>query len=159
MFTFNHRGLLVPETIIISSVDEFEKQFVINLYGDNRQKLFERYKTYCADLKRVCSNQAITQWIDGSYVTKARNPADIDLVFFLDYETVKTKETELKQFVYPQSIEQYGIDGYLIVNYADDSKYAHTSNADKAYWIDHFGKTKPNRLSKRIPKGFLEIII
>ena len=159
MLTFNQKGLLIPETIIHSSLDEFEREFAIKLSEGKRRELFEQYKIYCNELKIVCNNKAIVQWIDGSYVTKSKNPSDIDLVFFLDYETAKIKEKDLKQFIYPQSMASYGIDGYIIVIYPDDSTYAHNTKADKAYWMDHFGKTKPNRLRKKIPKGFLEIII
>ncbi|WP_184543888.1 DUF6932 family protein [Mucilaginibacter sp. FT3.2] len=157
MLTFNNRGLLIPENIIPSTLEEFEIEFAIN--EDKRSQLFEQYKLYCHSLKAVCDNKPITQWIDGSYVTKSKNPSDIDLVFFLDHETVKTKEKELKQFIYPQSMALYGIDAYIIVIYPHNNKYAYHTDADKAYWIDHFGNTKPNRSRKKIPKGFLEIII
>ncbi len=159
MLTFNLKGLLTPATIIKSSLDEFESEFAISLNEGKRTYLFEQYKLYYNDLKTLCNNLPIIQWIDGSYVTKDKNPSDIDLVFFLDYETAKAKQNELKQFIYPQSLATYGVDAYIIVIYPDDSKYAHGSKADKAYWLQHFGNTKPNRQRKKIPKGFLEIIV
>lgn len=159
MLTFSHNGLLTPETLIPSSVEEFEIEFVSNLDFGNRKILFEQYKVYCRDLKLLCDNKTITQWIDGSYVTKSKTPSDIDLIFFLDFETVQSNEKDLKQFIYPQSLTKYGVDAYIVVIYPTDHKRAYISNADKAYWMDHFGKTKPNRSRKKIRKGFLEIII
>jgi len=159
MIVFNHRGLLIPETIIPSTLSEFEVEFAVKLSDGKRKELFDQFKLYCNDLKAVCGNKPIVQWIDGSYVTKSKNPSDIDLVFFLDYETAREKENELKQFIYPQSIAKYGIDGYIVVVYPDKSKHEYISTADRAYWVNQFGNTKPTRSHKKIPKGFLEIII
>jgi hypothetical protein len=159
MLKFNFRGLLVPETIISSSIEELENEFVIKLNDGKRKELFEQYKLYCKNLKAFYGNKTLIQWVDGSYVTKNKNPSDIDLVFFIDYETAKLNEKELRAFVYPESKEIYGIDGYMIIVYPNGSKYNHFTTGDRAYWIDHFGKTKLNRQMKRIPKGFLEIIV
>lgn len=159
MLKFNFRGLLIPETIISSSVEELENEFAIKLNGGKRKELFEKYKLYCKNLKAFYGNKILIQWVDGSYVTQNKNPSDIDLVFFIDYEIAKLNEKELKEFVYPKSKDTYGIDGYMIVVYPNDSKYKNFTSGDRAYWMDHFCKTKLNRQMKRIPKGFLEIIV
>jgi hypothetical protein len=159
MLKFNFRGLLVPETIISSSMEELENEFAIKLNEGKRTELFEQYKLCCKNLKAFYGNKILIQWVDGSYVTQTKNPSDIDLVFFIDYETAKLNEKELREFVYPQSKGIYGIDGYMIVVYPKGSKYENFTSGDRAYWIDHFSKTKLNRQMRRIPKGFLEIIL
>ncbi|HZY39184.1 MAG TPA: hypothetical protein VFE53_21155 [Mucilaginibacter sp.] len=150
---------MIPETIISSSIEELEHEFVIKLNDEKRKELFEQYKLYCKNLKALYGNKILIQWIDGSYVTLRKNPSDIYLVFFIDYEIAKSNKKELKEFVYPQSKDKYGIDGYMVVVYPDDSKYKNFTIGDCAYWVNHFGKTKQNRQMKRIPKGFLEIIV
>jgi hypothetical protein len=159
MLKFNFRGLLVPETVISSTMDEMENEFSIKQNDGKRQELFEQYKIYCKNLKALYGNKILIQWVDGSYVTLNKNPSDIDLVFFIDYEIVKLNEKELREFVYPKSKETYGIDGYMIVVYPQGSNYINFTSGDRAYWMDHFGKTKLTRQRKRIPKGFLEIIV
>ena len=154
MLKFNFRGLLTPETIISSSVEELESEFAIKLDDGKRKELFEQYKLYCKNLKTFYGNKILIQWVDGSYVTRTKNPSDIDLVFFIDYETAKSNEKELREFVYPKSKDIYGIDGYMIVVYPGNSKYINFTSSDRAYWMDHFGKTKLNRQMRRIPKGF-----
>lgn len=140
-------------------MEELENEFVIKLNNGKRKELFEQYKLYCKNLKAFYDNKILIQWVDGSYVTQNKNPSDIDLVFFIDYETAKLNEKELREFVYPKSKDIYGIDGYMIVVYPNDSKYKNFTSGDRAYWMDHFCKTKLNRQMRRIPKGFLEIIV
>ncbi|TFF36006.1 DUF6932 family protein [Mucilaginibacter psychrotolerans] len=133
MFDFNQRGLLIPETTIACSLAAFEAEFVIRPNIEKRRYLFEQYKLYCNDLKVVCGNSDIKQWIDGSYVTKNKNPLDIDIVSFIDYDIVKAKEKALKQFIYPNSVHGYGIDGYIVVVHSSESKLFYITEADKAY--------------------------
>jgi len=140
-------------------MEELEYEFAIKLNDGKRKELFEQYKLYCKNLKIFYNNKILIQWVDGSYVTKSKNPSDIDLVFFIDYESAKLNEKELTEFVYPKSKEVYGIDGYMIIVYPHNSKYSNFTTGDRAYWMDHFSKTKLNRQMKRIPKGFLEIIV
>jgi hypothetical protein len=110
-------------------------------------------------LKALCDNAILTQWVDGSYVTQNKNPSDIDLVTLIDYNIVKAKEKELIKFIFPQSMETYQLDAYIIAVHTVHSKSYFITEADRSYWIDQFGKTKPIRSRKRHPKGFLEIII
>jgi len=159
MLQFNDRGFLIPETIIKSSFNEFKDEFSINLKEGKREELFKLYKLYCKDLKTLCDNNELTQWIDGSYVTLSKNPSDIDLVTLIDYNIVKAKEKELKKFIFPQSMEIYQMDAYIIPIHPEHDKSHFITQADCAYWIDQFGKTKPTKNRKRIPKGFIEIII
>jgi len=78
----------------------------------------------------------------------------------VDFEIAKLYQAELKKFLYPESVGKYGVDGYIIVTYSEGSESQQaTTKADVAFWLDHFGRTKPNRQRKRAPKGFLEIIV
>jgi hypothetical protein len=72
MFQFNPRGLLVPETIIPASLAEFKEEFSVKLNTGKRKELFEQYELYCSGLKDICGNAALTQWVDGSYISQAK---------------------------------------------------------------------------------------
>ena len=158
MLEFNDAGLLVPPTIIDSTLSEFERYFS----GDNpdniRTVLYNQYIEYIIDLKRVCAKTELKQWIDGSFVTKKSKPFDIDLVTFIDEETLKLNAERLKNFVYPGSLTNYGLDGYFIVDYPESHKNYFMYKSDCAYWIELFGRTKSDKRHKSVPKGFLEII-
>ncbi|WDF78458.1 hypothetical protein PQ469_00370 [Mucilaginibacter sp. KACC 22773] len=95
MIVFNTRGLLIPETIIPSTLSEFEVEFAVKLSDGKRKELFDQFKLYCNNLKAVCDNKAIVQWIDGSYFTKSKNPSDIDLVSFLITKQLKRRRMSL----------------------------------------------------------------
>ena len=159
MFQFNSRALLIPEGIITTTIEEFEKEFVIKPGDEKRKQLFHQYQSYCDRLKAICGNVALTQWINGSYTTKNKKPADIDVITFIHSEIVKQNAVALKSLVYPQSMAAYQVDAYIIAVYPENSKLHFASDADRLYWLDHFSKTKPNRHRKRVEKGFLEIII
>jgi hypothetical protein len=159
MLEFNHQGFLIPASMIKSNIDEFKAHFVIDSPENIRKNLYDQYKNYTDDLKAVCGEIELVQWLDGSFVTKKPKPSDIDLVTFIDIKIVETTEKELRKFIYPASLENYGIDGYIVIFYPRDHKHHSLYKSDCAYWIDHFGKTKPSRRYKRTPKGFLEIIV
>jgi len=159
MFEFNTAGLLIPTAVISSTLQEFEGCFSIDSPEDIRRKLFNQYLGYKNELKELCGKTELKQWIDGSFVTKKPKPSDIDLVTFVDFETAKLKEKELRKFIYPESLGNYGIDGYMIVIYPEGHKFHFIYQADCAYWVNQFDKTKPDKRYKRIPKGFLEIIV
>jgi hypothetical protein len=159
MLEFNTAGLLTPSSIITSTLSEFERYFAIDSPENIRRNLFDNYLNYKNELKEVCGINELKQWIDGSFVMKKARSDDIDLVSFIDFEMFESKETELKKSVYPASTVNYGLDCYLIVTYSEGHKSHFFYKSDCAYWINQFDKTKPDRKHKRIPKGFLEIIV
>ncbi len=139
MLQFNSKGLLIPETVIPSILEEFELEFVIKPDNEKRRGLFHQYQSYCDNLKTICGNISLTQWVNGSFTTKSKDPADIDLVTFIDAGIVKKNEATLRDFVYPKSMLNYQMDAYIIVIHPVDSKMHFVTNADRLYWMEHFG--------------------
>lgn len=156
MLTFNHSGLLVPDKKISSTIEELENEFVSKISSSKRREIFKAYVKYNEDFKKVCNLQELHQWINGSFVTKKNNPGDIDLVTFIDYETVSKLGTKLDNFKYPNSETFYGVDAYIIEVYPEEHKNNIRFLSDKAYWLDRFTKTRRIRGNK-LSKGFLEI--
>lgn len=155
MLKFNKSGYLVPNKPIPSGIEELEKHFVIEYSSVERSQLFEAYLRYSKDLKKLCGNTQLRQWINGSFITRnTPRPNDIDLVTFIDTTIFKKLGDKLKPFSYPNSKVNYlGVDAYII---EDKNKII---EFDKAYWHHQFDTTRRSqKTGKKLPKGFLEII-
>ncbi|MBV7533721.1 hypothetical protein [Chitinophaga sp. sic0106] len=129
-----------------------------SIHSSRRQELYNNYINYSDDLKHVLEGQPLLQWIDGSYVTQKAEPNDIDLVTFIDVELIEKAGSKLNQFKYPQSLERYGVDAYLVVRYNRENRKYPLFIGDQMYWKDLFEKTSRSRTGQKHPKGFLEII-
>lgn len=70
MLIFNSSRLWVPDPIIVSTIQEFEQEFVSNISTVKRKALFNSYVKYNEDFKKVCKLEELHQWNDGSYVAK-----------------------------------------------------------------------------------------
>ncbi|CAG5081304.1 DUF6932 family protein [Parvicella tangerina] len=160
MLTINEAGYLEPNTAIPSDLTEMEKTFVIEYSSVERSALFEMYQQYIEDLKQLCGDTPLRQWINGSFITKRKpRPSDIDMVTFIDSHTVQKLGEKLRPFVYPQSKSNYpGIDAYIVEVYPEDSNKFMLFKSDTAYWHNQFDTTRRNRQGQKEPKGFLEII-
>lgn len=156
---FDSKGNLVPNTNIKCSLQLFFETFVTNIATTKRHELFNNFELYIASLKKIIGNVTFTAWIDGSFTTKKSEPQDLDLVIFLDYELVKQMEQQLTDFKYPNSLSKFGLDAYIVVEYAREHKNYPLYIGDKMYWMDLFDKNKRNRRGVKVPKGFVEISI
>jgi hypothetical protein len=158
MIEFNGRGHIVPFLRVQSTLREFETVFVKTIHSDQRTRLFDGYCRYLEDLTKITGNGHI-QWINGGFTTRSTNPGDIDIVTFLDYNIVHQHVQTLQAFIYPESLEEYGIDAYIVTVYPDNHRYIAQTLADRAYWMNQFDSTKPNRRGNIYHKGYLEIHI
>ncbi len=158
MLHFTTKGYLTPTGNILSDLDEFRQEFVINIPTQIRKDTFDKYIIYSNALMAACGGIHILQWINGSFTTKKQEPADIDLVSFIDHKIIDINEKLFKDFVYPNSEILYGVDAYIVKMYSSNERSYIVFQADRAYWMGQFGKTRLNRLGNRYPKGFLEII-
>src|ERR1022692_4731550 len=97
MLQFNEaeQGLLIPNTVISSSIDELRHYFVDEIPTKTRTDSFEKYLSYCNELKRLLKEKSIKQWINGSFVTKLQHPNDIDIVTFVNHELIAEFKTSL----------------------------------------------------------------
>ncbi|RYX83491.1 hypothetical protein EON73_03820 [bacterium] len=157
MLNFNQSGLLVPNSIIKSNLDELYSEFVIDIPTVERKIHYDAYMTYSQALKNICYGNEITQWINGSFITKTLKPGDIDLVTFLDFKTLALLGDKINSFVYPQSEIEFKVDAYVITVYPQEDKRYIFYQSDRAYWFDKFDKTRRNKSGNKLAKGFLEI--
>lgn len=158
MLEFDTKGFLIPDNVIHSSLQELEQVFVEGMKTGERKKHFEAYLNYSKELKKLCGDIELIQWIDGSFITKKEDPNDIDLVTFVDFESTKAIHHLLDNFGKELSKTMYGVDAYIVYTYLLDDKRYFLFQSDKARWVHKFTKTKANRRGQVFKKGFLEVI-
>ena len=157
MLNFNSNGLLAPDHNIQSTLAELENIFVTAIPSIKRRELFNKYLSYSTALKQLCNNAGLIQWVDGSFVTKKPEPGDIDIVTFIDFSIVEALNDKLTDYKHPASQNIFGVDAYIVKLYPTEHKYYNLYISDSAYWMNHFNKTRRNRIGNKLQKGFLEI--
>ena len=158
MLRFDSMGLLTPNTNIATTLIELKEYFVDNIPSETRLQNYEKYIYYSTELKKLLGLESMVQWVDGSFVTSIRNPKDIDLVTFIDFESRTKLESELKRFEARGANTIYGVDAYILTVFPEDHKKSFYFQSDKAYWNERFTKTRRDNFGKKNPKGFVEII-
>lgn len=158
MINFDSKGLLVPNSNILVSLNDFKLHFVDSIPSETRLPNFEKYVKYSSDLKSLLKVDALNQWINGSFVTTLKNPKDIDLVTFIDFELRERFERELIAFEASQANVVYEVDAYIVTVFPKGHSKEFLYKSDRAYWMERFSITRRNvRTGKKYPKGFLEI--
>jgi uncharacterized protein DUF6932 len=158
MLSFDAKGLLIPDTIIVSSVSELKRHFVEDIPSVTRNGNFEKYIGYSEALKQLLSGRPLKQWINGSFVTKVSNPNDIDIVTFIDSGVVTELKEQLDNFGAKGAMDNYGVDGYILEVFPEGHPQYFFYKSDMAYWMEQFGKTRRGLDGQKSRKGFLEII-
>jgi hypothetical protein len=158
MLDFDTKGLLIPDKNIRCTIDELKTHFVDAIPSDTRLENFEKYIHYSNELKQVLGLANIKQWINGSFVTNVKNPKDIDLITFIDFDIKEKFQNELKKFEAKGSNTVYGVDAYLLTVFPENHSKRFLFESDFAYWMHRFSKTRRDITGKKNPKGFLEII-
>ena len=151
MLQFDENGNLTPYQSIETTMAEFEKTFVSNFpRSQTRPAIFENYLRYLSDLKALVGG-GFFQFLNGSFVTRKLNPADLDVVTFLDFDWIEAHETELRPFktagFYPR------VDGYFEKTYPENHPFFARYRADLAYWHQIFIRSRFQK-----PKGFIKLI-
>jgi hypothetical protein len=155
---FDAQGMLIPNRNIEIALSDFKFHFVDSIPSDTRNLNFEKYIRYSNELKDLLQVQALKQWINGSFVTSVKNPRDIDLVTFIDYELRLKYKHELEKFEAPSANNIYDVDAYIVTVFPENHSKAFLFESDQAYWMARFTMTRRNlRTGKKYPKGFLEI--
>ncbi len=157
MLTFNQRGLLIPNYNLPSSLDELEAVFIQQIGTPERQRLFEGYLTYLTSLRDTLPGGPFVQWVDGSFTTHEPRPRDVDVVNFISFDVVERCHEKLQFLKYLDSVQRFGVDGYVVSVFPPDHRLYALYVSDRAYWMDKFDKTERNRRGIIHPKGFLEL--
>lgn len=155
---FEENGNLYPYEAIITDLSTFKVFFVDNFpHSITRRELYANYLRYNSELKNLLGIDFI-QWINGSFVTTKENPNDIDFVSFIPHEIMEKYEQELDEF-WSFSLENKGLDAYLLATYSADHSFYPAVEIQKTRWITRFSYTKPEQNTMVLNKGFIQIII
>lgn len=156
MIELNHRGLIVPDTNVFSTIQELATTFVMNKPTIQRKELFRKYSEYMTEMYRLLGDMPFVQWIDGSFTTAAPSPHDIDIITFINFDIVAELGEELTPFKYPLSLI-YGMDAYIVRVFPPEHRSFALYIGDWHYWLDRFSKTERNRRGNVYRKGFIEV--
>lgn len=116
-FKFDKKGFIAPPDTYDLSVEEFQMIFVDDfLDSETRLMLFNSYQIYTERMRKEITD-TFTQWIGGSFTTQKRNPRDIDLVSFIQYETYEEKSQLLEEKFRKNTFREYGLDAYIVSHY------------------------------------------
>jgi hypothetical protein len=115
---------------------------------EHRTDLLLNFVQFFKQFKRLGLSAEI--WIDGSFATFAPDPADIDIVFFMDETLIPDlSETQLKLYD-----KLFMNRKFIKTLYKLEVFYARQSNAvDKTRWQDLFG----NYYDGKTPKGIFRL--
>ena len=158
MLNFDEYGFLTPNKVIQSTYEELVDEFVNNIPSENRKDIFNKYVNYSKELKKLCNDMEIKQWINGSFTTKKSNPNDIDFISFIEFSIFEQNVTAFSKFSYPNSMINFGVDAYLVIVYPIEDVLYFNTKSDTLHWLHQFCQTATNKRGIKKPKGFLEII-
>ena len=101
---------------------------------------------------------SLLQWVDGTFVTQIENPNDIDIVTFLDHNTIEKNRLLLNDFGVRGAWIKFGVDAYIQEVFPANHPNHFFFKSDELYWTHKFGQTRRDSNGRRNKKGFLEII-
>ncbi|MEM1328542.1 MAG: hypothetical protein AAGI23_21480 [Bacteroidota bacterium] len=148
-FTFDANGNLTPYRLIECSLGEFIS-FIKSFDENNvRHGLYESYTAFLDIFQQEITTN-FYQIIDGGFVSKKRNPRDIDVVTFIDYDIYELNEAKIRTL--KDLYRKRNVDNYFEKVYPISHSYHIRYRTDFLYWNDLF--TRNRRKQK---KGYLKI--
>ena len=141
---FDNNGNLFPYGIITLSASELDLNFG---YNSIRQSLLNEFFVQMKELQMIL-NDEFTVWINGSFVTQKVNPNDIDIVVFLNYQHLASKEISLSSF----KEKQESIDLYYVKVFPENHENFELARFDYLHWFHFFTANRKNK-----KKGFIQL--
>jgi hypothetical protein len=155
MLTFDANGYLTPYVPIVADLATVEQTFVEAFpTSTTRRPHFNRYLDYNTRLSEFLPT-GLTQWIDGSFVSRKLNPNDIDVLTFVEYTLYDRHEKELRELKREFVTRVEGrVDAHLIVVYPEGHRRRIYYESDRIQWLFDWSRTaRPPRRNK----GFIEL--
>ena len=157
---FDVFGHLVPYEKLVVTPAVFKHTFVDTLPNNSvRWAIYADYQQFVADLKSLIP-APFMHWIDGSFVTQKEEPADMDVITFFDHAVVAEYESLIRERFRRSLARKYYplLDAYVVDVFPESHPSHFFTLSDEVYWLNWFTKTKPTRLRRPLPKGFMSII-
>lgn len=151
---------LLPPGRHVATVDEVQATFV-EAFSDStrRQAIFDSWLRHRDSLRYVLS--ADRQWIDGSFVTSKPEPADIDVVTFVDADEYNAlppwrQALGLSLLLGHNNRDFWQVDSFAVPVVADADSPEYGAYAGQvAYWEHQWSHTR----TPGEEKGYLEVAL
>lgn len=148
---------LLPTGLIQVTADQVHEHFVAHFdTSKSRQRLFDQWMLHRAAITSIVPIQR--QWLDGSFVTSKVNPGDIDVVTFVDGESVDALSDAQIALLGDltdghATRDRWGVDSFLVATYPEDHPERALSRKAEGSWRRLWTSVKGSSLTK----GFLEV--
>ncbi len=144
-----HKPLLAPGLHDLE-LNEIENYFLKGFPDSKtRQPLIDGLNSYIHQLSRVGID--IELWIDGSFTTHKKDPADIDLVLFFMESVVQTLPSEKQQLLKRLVLQR----ATMRKNFGCDVYFGLSDNSDhRSEWEEWYGFDRDKQ-----PKGIARITV
>ncbi|AQG82133.1 hypothetical protein AWR27_24250 [Spirosoma montaniterrae] len=132
-----------------------ERVFVTEFANSTtRQALFEQYRAYTDRLLTLLPG-GFTQWIDGSFVSRKRDPNDIDVLTFVDADLYSQHEREIDELKQAYRMQRpMLVDAYFVRVYPVGHRLRFDFESNRVEWLFDWTRTvgrKPRH------KGLIEL--
>lgn len=165
---FNDDGNL-PEGVYDCTEASIEEAFVSRFPESTvRSELYSGFRSL-RTLARNASTPA-TQWVDGSFVTTKQDPDDIDVLSFVDYDTLTRLPRDKYDEVFAllgareETKKKFGCHTFLELCCPPGHPHFRFFERERLYWLRWFGTTREATLANGTtlpgkPKGFVQITL
>lgn len=155
---FDIHGNLKPYGSIEANLQEFEEVFVTGFPASSgRQDIWLHFNVFLEEFKNDIMQEGFYMWLNGSFVTRKANPRDLDLVIFLDFGVMERAENKLSRFKSLAYQKEKSLDIYFSSVYPTGHRYNIRSVLDAMEWLDLFSHSRPQKHTRKRPKGFIKI--
>lgn len=148
---------LLPTGLVRVSAEQVQEHFVAPFStSTSRQRLYDQWLLHRQAIEVIIPIQR--QWLNGSFVTHKVDPADIDVVTFIDGEALNAldppRQAVLSDLMAGHSTrDRWGIDSFVVPTYAEDHPDRTAARKAEGYWWRMWTNVKGSNLTK----GFLEV--
>jgi hypothetical protein len=155
MIEFDENGFLKPYGPISADLDTVERIFVEEfITSTTRRNLFGQYREYNARLL-VLLTSGFTQWIDGSFISRKRDPEDIDVLTFVDAEFYNRHEREIEELKQEYRNQRpVLVDAYFVRVYPEGHRRYFDYQSNRVEWLYDWTRTVGRRPEN---KGLIEL--
>jgi len=146
MLTFDEFGNLTPGQPIESDLKEIKSVLAFN---EQRLALFRKFSEVLDEISGLKIN-LMEVWVDGSFATLKAHPADVDVVFFLDFQQYNLHQKHLKEL---KKRLKGTVDCHFVSVYSEKDKRRSWYESDRIEFLHLFST---NRAKQK--KGFVKIL-
>lgn len=165
---FDDHGNL-PEGVYDCTEASFEEAFVTPFFKSTvRGDLFSGFKRLRMHAQNV--SPPATQWVDGSFVTTKQEPDDVDILTFVDYDTMNKLPRDKIDEVYAllgaqeSTKRRFKCHTFLELCCPPGHSQYRFFERERNYWLRWFGTTRETERADGTivpgnPKGFVQIAL